>query len=176
VYHPTVNELRNQCYEFTRAYCASPALGKLLVIYGGSGNGKTTAAKKIHQWADRMGINLPTVAAGRGTQMKTADSYFCHWPTVVDGFKQGDWDLEDCYSYSLVVIDDIGAEHDPSEIGRQKLYSILERRARKWTIVTSNFGPDLWKTKFEIRIADRLFRNATHVDMSEVPSFSATQL
>lgn len=143
------------------------------MIYGGSGNGKTKAAKKIHAWASRIAITLPVVDAGRGTQMKTPDSFFCHWPTVVDGFKQGDWDLEDCYSNCLVVIDDIGAEHDPSEVGRQKLYSILERRARMWTIVTTNFSPELWKEKFENRIADRLFRNSVHVDMSEVPSFSA---
>jgi DNA replication protein DnaC len=176
VYHPKVDELRSACYEFTRGYAASPALGKLLVIYGGSGNGKTTVARCVHRWASRIGINLPLVLTGHATQTKTPDSFFCHWPTIVDNFKKGDWDIDDAFSHCLTVIDDIGAEHDPSTIGRQKLYSLLEHRVRKWTIVTTNYGPAVWENKFETRIADRLFRNATHIDMSEVPSYSATQL
>lgn len=155
-------------------YRHSPALGRRIVVYGGSGNGKTHVGKKIVRWANLVATNLPVVSTGHGTQMKTPDAIFCHWPTVVDNFKSGDWDLEDFFNCSLLVIDDPGAEHDPSEVGRSKLYRLLEHRERKWTYISTNFGPDKWKQKFEFRIADRLFRNATHVDMSDCPSYAAS--
>lgn len=104
---------------------------------------------------------------------KIADAVFAHWPTVVDGFKTGQWDLTDLFNASLLVIDDIGAEHDPSKVGIEKLYMLLERRAAMWTIITTNIVPDLWEQRFERRIADRFFRNFYHIDLTDVPSFCA---
>ena len=170
-HHPEIIRLENSAYVFCVGYKGSPDIGKRMVIYGGSGNGKSHTGKKIVSWANKIAMNLPTVPVGTGTQMKVPDAIFCHWPSIVDGFKDGQWDLLDYLEASLLVIDDIGAEHDPSGVGKQKLYMMLEHRAKKWTVITTNFPPTEWENKFEIRTSDRLMRNCDLVDMSNVPSF-----
>lgn len=97
-----------------------------------------------------------------------------NWAKRVDDFKAGSWDVEELLDADLLVIDDLGAEHDPSKAGAEKLYYVLERRECRWTLITSNYGPNQWEQRFERRIADRLFRNCEHLDLSELPSFSTT--
>lgn len=142
-----------------------------MVIYGENGTGKSHAAKAVNVWANRIAMNIPLIDADTGVRL--ADSILVNWPKVVAGFKQDQWDLEDCFDAALLVIDDIGAEHDPSRIGIEKLYLILERRIHKWTILTTNVSPNQWEHKFDRRIADRLCRNSEHVDLSQVQSFTA---
>jgi DNA replication protein DnaC len=92
----------------------------------------------------------------------------------VDAFKRDQWGvIDEACEQSLLVLDDIGAEHDPSGIGREKLYYILERRAQKWTVLTTNCPPLEWETKFESRIASRFLRNCISVDLSEVPDYGS---
>lgn len=172
-HHPDITCLENEVYELVRGYRQNPAHGRRIVIYGGVGNGKTHCGKRLVRWANRAAMNLPLVR-GDGAGGRLACALVIHWPTVVDDFKKGNWDLDDALEADLLVIDDIGAEHDPSSIGREKLYQLLERREGKWDFITTNIVPDEWETKFEFRIADRLFRNATHVDFTRVPSYSAS--
>jgi DNA replication protein DnaC len=75
----------------------------------------------------------------------------------------------------MAIIDDIGAEHDPSGYGREQLYLILSRREFRWNIITTNLNPSGWHERIERRIASRLYRNADHLDMSNVPDFSTVQ-
>jgi DNA replication protein DnaC len=141
------------------------------LIYGENGTGKSHASKAVYYWANRIAMNIPLIDAETG--VRTADAIMVNWPTVVDGFKRNDWDLDDLYNCALLVIDDIGAEHDPSRVGIEKLYTLLERRINRWTLITTNVSPDQWEFKFERRIADRLCRNCQHVDLSQVPSFAS---
>lgn len=93
---------------------------------------------------------------------------------MVDGFKQGQWDVIDTLIDDfLVVIDDIGAEHDPSKIGMEKLCQVLSRRENKFTVITTNITIDQWPEKFDERVFSRLNRNTTLIDLSEVPDYNA---
>lgn len=172
-HHPDIACLENEVYEIVRGVRLNPSRGRRVVVYGGVGNGKTRTGKALSRWVNRAAINLPLVS-GDGAGGRLCCAFVIHWPSVVDDFKKGYWDLDEALEADLLVIDDIGAEHDPSGIGREKLYQLLERREGKWDYITTNIVPDEWKNKFEFRIADRLFRNATHVDFTRVPSYSTS--
>lgn len=105
--------------------------------------------------------------------MSTPSVCFVSWPEIVDGFKRDEWMvLEDMQAASLLIVDDIGAEHDPSKIGLEKLYVLLNRREYSWNMFSTNVSREHWKEKFERRIASRLYRNSEHIDLSQVPDFS----
>jgi DNA replication protein DnaC len=61
----------------------------------------------------------------------------------------------------MLVIDDIGAEHG-SEYGTQKLLELLDRRAGKWTFITSNLTMERF-AELDNRIASRLIRGHNRV-------------
>jgi DNA replication protein DnaC len=161
-------------YEFCRGYAARPSVGKRLVIYGNNGAGKSHTAKAIHRWAGAVAMNLPLVNSEENDSMSLATSAFVNWGRTVDRLKAGEWELIDnLLPANLLVIDDLGAEHDPSKVGMSKLYQILERREWKWTVITTNTTPDRWEEKFERRVASRLLRNTVLIDVSEVPDFNS---
>jgi DNA replication protein DnaC len=144
-----------------------------MIISGENGTGKSHSAKAIHNWASRLAMRIPLVISDDG-EMRLADTMFVHWPTTVDRFKEGNWYLvQEMMPVSLLVIDDIGAEHDPSRAGMEKLYLILERRVAKWTVITTNVPPESWESKFERRIASRFLRNARHVSLADVPDYNS---
>ena len=62
---------------------------------------------------------------------------------------------------SLLVIDDIGAEHG-SEYGSQKLLEVLDKRLGKWTFITSNLTMERF-AEIDRRIASRLVRDNNQV-------------
>lgn len=105
--------------------------------------------------------------------MTIPTAWFSNWPKIVDGMKTNEWQvLEDLQAASMLIIDDVGAEHDPSKCGVEKLYILLNHREHRWNIITTNIPPSGWEEKFERRISSRLFRNAQHIDLSSVPDFS----
>jgi DNA replication protein DnaC len=168
--HPQLLRLEDQVWMFASAYARTPARGRTLVLYGENGSGKTRTARALHRWASSIAKLLPMVDADESIQL--ARTNYGHWPAIVDGFKKQRFDateeLADC---ELCCIDDIGAEHDPSGFGSEQLYLLLCRREFKWNILTTNLPPAEWDSRLERRIASRLFRNAEHVDLSEVPDF-----
>lgn len=169
---PALERLESAIYEFCRGYAKIPGVGRRMLIYGDAGCGKTHTARAVHRWARKSSPALPLIAVEE--HLERPSSTFLHWPTIVDGFKSGEWLIvEEAIESSLLVVDDIGAEHDPSRIGIEKLYRILEARASRWTLLTSNVGPDNWETKFERRIASRFLRNCDLVDLSEVMDWGA---
>lgn len=123
-----------------------------------------------------MLLQLTVVPNGKEETTSLATVQFMFWPGVVDRFKPPQLDyetVEEALCQSLVIIDDMGAEHDPSGIGREKLFFMLERRAKQWTVMTTNVPPEQWETKFERRIASRFLRNCQAVDLSQVPDYCA---
>lgn len=92
---------------------------------------------------------------------------------LLDRLKAGSWDLvQDCMSIPVLVIDELGGGHDPSRVGVDKLCQILSHRENKWTVITTNILPAAWEENFDRRVASRLLRNSTIVDLSDVPDFS----
>jgi len=101
---------------------------------------------------------------------------FYRWPEVTDGFKEGDYSpMTDLLDSDLVIIDDIGAEYDPSKNAANRLCQTLSRREQKFTMVTTNIHPEHWAHLFDVRIADRLLRNSQIVDLFGVPSYAVAK-
>jgi DNA replication protein DnaC len=170
--------MANELYSFARGvyHPKSTPHGRVVVIYGQNGCGKTHAIRAFKSWFDHVRLNIgpQVVTTEDGEDAVMPDCCYRMWPAVVDGFKRDQWLIVDALMHSyLTIIDDIGAEHDPSRIGVEKLYLILSRREFKNTLITTNFPPGEWGNKFEQRIASRLFRNTTHIDLSDVPDYNA---
>lgn len=174
--HPQLQILAREIFAFCLAVYQHPGTGRLLVLYGPNGCGKTHAARRVYHWFNRVRMQLGSLLylGGEEPQVKFVEAVFCNWAEVVDGIKLEQWLIFDRLMHEcLVILDDIGAEHDPSGIGREKLYTILNRRETRPTLVTTNVAPGDWPRKFENRIASRLFRNSVHVDLTQVPDFYA---
>lgn len=143
---------------------------RLLVLAGNPGCGKTRTARAFFQWASTHAIDAICVAKA-WPRVPSVDMY--RWPDITDGFKEGRYSvIEDMLDSDMLIIDDIGAEHDPSKNATDKLCQILSHREFKFTLMTTNIVPGAWWEKFEARVADRLLRNSTVVDLSNVGSYA----
>ncbi len=144
--------------------------GRLLVIYGENGTGKSHCSKAVFRWATHA--NVQYVDQGHVHNLM-ARSRFVSWPELLDDFKNGGWDIvDDLNECALLVLDELGGGHDPSGVGTDKLCQILSRREDRWTIVTTNVIPAAWEERFDRRIASRLFRNSIVVDLTDVPDYA----
>lgn len=170
-YHPDVKKLENAVWQFCVGFAQNPSFGKRMVIYGNNGNGKSKCCKSVRRWIQDRAIDLPLALHDDQAALPTC--FYCHWPAQLDRLKNTqDWDIDPLIEADLLLLDDLGAEHDPSRVGLEKIYLILEERERRWTIITTNSPPEFWEEKFERRVADRLFRNCEHVDLSQLPSYA----
>lgn len=161
-----ITDLENAVWEFISAYYKNPARGRTLVLTGENGCGKTKTAMAIHNWATFVAREHPVSG-------HLPVSEFVQWPLVVDALKRKEFSIvEDLVSCELMIVDDVGAEHDPSGFGSEQLYLIMSQREFKWNIFTTNFSPEDWPKRFERRIASRLYRNAEHIDLRGVPDYS----
>lgn len=148
------------------------------VLYGHNGCGKSHIAHKLKDIFNSLRMNIGPVHHPANfdneADVKIPDSLFVHWPKAVDGMKSDQWIVfQQAEVEYFVILDDIGAEHDPSGAGLEKLYLILNRREFKRTLITTNFPPEKWEEKFEKRIASRLFRNSTRINLSDVPDYNS---
>ena len=156
------------CFDMWR----EPQIGRLLLLAGKNGNGKTHAARGVSRWVRCVGHGKQWVE--RNNHISTLTCLYWHWPALLDALKNGGWDLiEDCFSTPLLIIDELGGGHDPSTVGIDKLCQILTRREHRWTLITTNLAPADWRSAFDNRVASRLFRNSTLIDLSDVPDYSA---
>ena len=167
-HHPMLRKLETEVGRFCFDMWREPLRGRLMVLSGKNGNGKTHCAKAVRRWVD-------TVGRGRAVELAPLSLIFWHWPALLDTLKNGGWDLvEDCFTTPLLVIDELGGGHDPSGVGVDKLCQILTRRENKWTLITTNIAPQAWRTEFDNRVASRFFRNSTLIDLSDVPDYNAS--
>lgn len=164
-----VQTAADACSKLAAAIGKNDALMPLVVLCGEPGCGKTRLLEKMVTWARRESFGLWE----RGVHKKPLSVMSVRWPVVCDGFKEGLYGiLDDLMRDDFVAIDDIGAEHDPSQNATDKLCQVLSRRECKFTLITTNIAPAQWGQRFDARVADRLLRRSTVVDMSEVPSFA----
>lgn len=178
LHHPQLKSALPALTRLAVAVATGKGARGAVVLYGTNGCGKTRIANAIKGAFNDRRMDLPEYRRN-GTTERDADvvipnCLFVHWPSAVDGIKKEQWIIfENCQCEYFVILDDIGAEHDPSGIGLEKLYLILNRREHMHTLITTNFSPADWETKFEKRIASRLMRNATHIDLSQVSDYNA---
>lgn len=148
-----------------------PQQGRLLVLAGNNGNGKTHCARAVSRWVCLVGHQKTWFATL--SHRSHLEALYWHWPSLLDKLKEGQWDLvEDMVSVPVLIIDELGGGHDPSRVGVDKLCQIMSKREKKWTLITTNVTPSAWEEVFDRRVASRFFRNSTLVDLSEVPDFS----
>jgi DNA replication protein DnaC len=57
-----------------------------------------------------------------------------------------------------------------------KLCQVMERRRHEFTVITTNISPAQWNQRFDIRIADRLMRSSTIIDLTGVPSYAVARI
>lgn len=171
-HHPSLQRLERECGRFCFEMWASPMRGRLLLLSGENGTGKSHAAKAVHRWVMTVGHGktwFPSMGVRASLQ-----SLWWHWPALLDELKGGNWDLvDDCFNVPCLVIDELGGGHDPSGVGTDKLCQILSRRENMWTLLTTNILESAWESKFDRRIASRFFRNSTVIDLSGVPDFGS---
>jgi DNA replication protein DnaC len=175
--HPQLKAARDALYKFCCEMAARPKVGRTAVIFGENGTGKSRLLRQVSKWLSSTAQFLPMVLReDLGDTVGLPYAKFLHWPSVIDEFqkRQDIVPLDDAMISTLTIFDDIGAEHDPSGYAREQLYLLLSRREFKWNLISTNYPPAEWHNRFERRIASRLFRNAEHIDLSEVPDFSST--
>jgi DNA replication protein DnaC len=118
-----------------------------LTLWGTSGSGKTYLARIIHGLFPGKAHWLDWVDLCRRYQAKEETANRIRWAADAP----------------LVVLDDIGAEHQtPATVGLT--HSLLHSRLNRWTIITSNLSPDDWSI-IDARIGSRLVRGGNkHVE------------
>ena len=116
-------------YDLCGKIAKNPSRGQTIVIYGENGCGKSHLARAVYRWAKAVKMLLPLVIdTSANGSVSTVDCQYVNWAAIVDGFKppRNDYQIiEDLQFCTLLVVDDIGAEHDPSKIGVEKLYVML---------------------------------------------------
>lgn len=172
-----IQELADIAQAFCRRWCHNEATPSLLVMVGESGRAKTHVAKRIQTFCD--GASIFARDTGRWmnddrTCPHAPQVFYCPWPWAVDEFKKGEyWPVDLLIKTDLAILDDVGAEHDPSKNACNKLCQILSRREKRFTVVTTNIRPEHWANHFESRVDDRLLRNSEIVDLTGVPAYSS---
>lgn len=170
--NPKVPQLELTVATFCAGIWQDSAHGRLLVLAGPNASAKTLCAEGVARWIRHVGHGKQWMP--RAGEVKLIDCVFWPWAELLDNFKNGGWDvMRDLFDVTVLILDDLGAGHDPTGVGTDKLCQMLSRRQRRWTLVTTNLSPDSWEDKFDKRIASRLLRNSLIVDLSDVPDFNA---
>lgn len=140
--------------------------GHALTFCGISGTGKTFLSDCIlnELGRDKWGQLSNVQGFIRGGELVRATYMRRDWRKVSDGFKSAQYEIvEDLEKTFLLMLDDIGADHDPSGVGVSKLDRILRSRFGKWTILTCNLALPQIAEKLDARIASFLIRDENRV-------------
>ena len=171
VTHPQIQTLADEAERFAGRWFKNIPRPAMLVLAGNSGTGKTHVAEKVLNFCNQAAFTA--FESGSWGENHIPSSLYLSWPETTDAFKSGLYGvLQDCFTVDLLILDDIGAEHDPSKNATDKLCQILTRRENKFTLVTTNIIPSVWPERFDIRVADRLLRNSIIIDLTAVESYA----
>lgn len=145
--HPQVLEAREQVRRFTRAVLRKSCAPYSLALLGGSGCGKTHLARLARAALLDAGVDCQLWA----------------WAAVLDAYREDKGDLlRQLDETRVLVLDDIGAEflgtEKATEFSLAKLCCMLDTRAGRWTMLTSNMLLHQ-VAKLDERCASRLLRN-----------------
>lgn len=119
--------------------------GVLLVLSGGTGCGKSTAAAHSLSKKSGLWVHAPDLAK---PDFSDADEYGVRRQTLDERMRES----------GLLVLDDVGIEHSPGGYAASRITDVLEHREsnRRPSIVTTNLTTEEFKAKYGARIASRL--------------------
>lgn len=131
-----------------------------LSILGPAGTGKTYLARRIWKWY--RGSSLFRASINPETEQIVYPGEFCYWPTLANHLQgnSGYAALVDIQSAKVAILDEIGAERDPSGHVADKLASTLCSRMDEWTVITSNLPLASVEERLDSRVASRLVRGS----------------
>lgn len=161
----------------SEAFCSrfflNESKDRLLVLAGDPGCGKTHTAKAIHKWSSRASIG----AWQAGAWDDVPSTAFVNFSDIASELRQRDTSsVVDMKSVDLLVLDDIGSEVDPFRDVAMVLCQVLNARAKKFTVVTTNIEQAKWSECYDRRISDRLLRNSVVVDLFGIPSYAELEV
>ena len=160
---PVLEKARNAAISFFSDLIISPHQhGHLFSLLGPSGVGKTMlcncvwSALRVNGWGVSEAVK-ETISSGHLTKF---DCRKFDWRKVSDKFKQGEWGIVEAMEETpFLILDDIGADHDPNKIAASKLDRVLRSRLGKWTMLTSNLFLNDINQKLDARIASFIIRD-----------------
>lgn len=130
----------------------------------GNGTGKTFLARLLMDAARKRFSCTPPVK-------------FCHWPSLCDRMQAQDDTMHSfafCELAGLLVIDDMGAEHQTPAM-LSKLCRLMDSRLRRWTVLTTNLSPDDWQER-DARISSRIIRDGNRHVCCETTDYALREV
>ena len=148
----------------------------MLILAGKSGCGKTLAMRKTSAYL----IAARTAAADLAHWPSPPSTHWENWPALARSVSEGGKDahmrdlMRDTMDADILFLDDVGADSDKYRSGEtvDALCQLLNRREKRWTMITTNFIPSEWAKQLDARVADRFWRNSVVCDLSDSPSYA----
>jgi DNA replication protein DnaC len=146
--------------------------GPWLSLLGASDNGKTHLARALYEFwqANVARFNNPINHENRGSFTITArrDGKLVVWPKLANRLRDPAAPkaalFRELADAPFLVVDDIGADMD-TEFGRACLYNVAVEREGKPTVWTSNLFLDQISIRLDARLASRMERLGTVVQV-----------
>jgi DNA replication protein DnaC len=146
-----------------------------LVLVGESGCGKTYLAERIVTWLKTYGRSVYQREReregrdGAGSLWTYAQEgpLMCRWSRLLGQLRSGEYHrlhvaAEDWFkAIDDLGTDALGADGEATQFAVAKMGDLLDRRLRKWTVITTNFSRKQIAEKFDVRIASRLMRHGS---------------
>lgn len=182
---PKLAEIEQAALTFCRDVSDTPLQPYWLSFLGKTGNGKTHLAKRAYRWM-KVNCRAPVAGLDTGTcviDTEGRDKYpwehyvfpccYIDWRRLCGTLRSGDFsEINYLCDAWLVVLDDIGTEHDPSGFIASTLDRILNSRLRKWTLITCNLSLAQIAEGLDVRIASRMQRDNSKVIEIDCPDYS----
>lgn len=142
-----------------------------LTLCGASGTGKTLLARRCYAYFKNNIFGRQFVPRPNVIQCQYGN--FWNWQEVVNGMRNQEYgDFETMCDDWFTIIDDVGAERDPTKFATDKLLEILNQRRDKWTLITSNLFLDEIGEKMDVRLSSRLLRDGSKVVQNNSKDFN----
>lgn len=171
--HPEVQQMRIETELWVKRCLNDKLHGRLLVLSGRFGTGKSRVARKAVKAIQAMGI----AAWYEKLRRQTIAAHAFNWSELaqigpMERNDQSAW--IDAVEVGAALIDDIGTEVDKFKSGSttENLRLLLEARRDLWTIYTTNIPPDKWAECWDRRVDDRLHRNSVIVTLPTTQSWT----
>jgi DNA replication protein DnaC len=163
-----------------------------LTLCGKSGAGKTHLAERISEWMRRFGPGMYERHHRSKIDPQHQDylaSYvyaqegrvLVKWGTLIEEARSREFNRYQraCKDYYKVIddlgVNSMGADGKPTAFAIQTMAEVLDRRLRRWTVITSNFSRKQFAEEFDVRIASRLMRDRNVIVEANVRDYAIRQ-